>query len=62
MSLLQVVDICMQSVAVGEAYISGQLPLRQTLLSTVSSSIETYHKTNMDALKLSLALPNQTLQ
>lgn len=45
----------MQLVEVSEAFHTASLPLKESLWSAACSSIESYQKTNMDTLKLSLA-------
>jgi hypothetical protein len=52
----QVLEGCLQFVSVAEAFTGCSLPLRATVLSSLAACVDGYQKSNMEALRMSLAL------
>eukprot|EP00879_Flechtneria_rotunda_P021620 GHRR01022787.1.p1 GENE.GHRR01022787.1~~GHRR01022787.1.p1 ORF type:complete len:702 (+),score=314.72 GHRR01022787.1:254-2107(+) len=52
----KVVEGCLQFISVGEAFAGQRLNLSEALLSVLDSKVNSYHKSNMDALKYALAM------
>lgn len=47
---------CLHFLSIAEAFAGRSLPMRSTVLAALGAAVDSYQKSNMDALRMSLAL------